>query len=129
MQALYPAEILNNEIRAKGVAFQSFVSGLASFINQYATPVALKNIGWKTYIIFCKSPLSLSLCMLITTVILHFVELLLLYLFAVETKGRSLEELDDIFESQHRVKKSLEKSTVVVKKGQGVTRVDDVAEI
>ena len=54
LQALYPAEILTNEVRAKGMAFQGFMSGCANFINLYATPVALNNIGWKTYIIFCK---------------------------------------------------------------------------
>jgi hypothetical protein len=40
---------LHNETRAKGMAFQSFVSGLASFINTYSTSVTLQNIGWKTY--------------------------------------------------------------------------------
>ena len=34
LQALYPAEILTNEMRAKGMAFQGFMSGVASFINQ-----------------------------------------------------------------------------------------------
>ena len=111
LQALYPAEILTNEMRAKGVALQSFVSGLATFINQYATPIALQNIGWKTYTIF---------------LILHFCELALLYFSAVETKGRSLEELDDIFNSPHPVKKSLEKTTVVLKKGEGVTKIAEI---
>ena len=54
LQALYPAEILGNEIRAKGVAFQAFTAGCATFINQYATPIALNRIRWKTYTIFCK---------------------------------------------------------------------------
>lgn len=54
LQALYPAEILTNEIRAKGMAFQGLMGSLASFINLYATPVALKNIGWRTYTIFRK---------------------------------------------------------------------------
>jgi MFS family permease len=58
LQALYPAEILTNETRAKGMAFQGFMGGIASFINQYATPVALKNIGWKTYSIFRVSLIS-----------------------------------------------------------------------
>ena len=52
LQALYPAEILSNDIRAQGMAFQGFLGGLAGFINTYATPVALQNIGWKTYTIF-----------------------------------------------------------------------------
>ena len=54
LQALYPAEILTNEMRAKGMALQSFLAGLASFINLYATPIALQNIDWKTYTIFCE---------------------------------------------------------------------------
>ena len=58
LQALYPAEILSSELRAKGVALQSFLSGCASFINQYATPIALKRIGWKTYTIFCKPTIN-----------------------------------------------------------------------
>jgi MFS family permease len=42
LQALHPAEILNNEIRTKGMAVQDFIAGLASFINTYATPVACR---------------------------------------------------------------------------------------
>jgi MFS family permease len=53
LQALYPAEILPNNIRAKGIAFQGIISGAANFVNFYATPTALKTIGWKMYTIFC----------------------------------------------------------------------------
>ena len=52
LQTLYPAEILPNDIRAQGFAFQGLVVGLASFINTYATPIALERIGWKTCTIF-----------------------------------------------------------------------------
>lgn len=55
LQNLYPAEVLPNNVRAKGMAFQGLMSGAANFINLYATPVALKNIGWKMYTIFRKS--------------------------------------------------------------------------
>lgn len=54
LQTLYPAEILPNDIRAQGFAFQELMNGLASFINTYATPVALERIGWRTYTIFRK---------------------------------------------------------------------------
>ena len=110
LQALYPAEVLNNKIRAKGMAAQSFISGIASFINTYATPVALKHIGWKTYTIF---------------LILHFVHLAFMYLFAVETKGRSLEELEEIFEDPRPVKRSLQKMEVVLGSGVGAKMMDD----
>ncbi|KAN0108754.1 general substrate transporter [Hyaloscypha variabilis] len=105
LQALYPAEILTNEMRAKGMAFQGFMGGVASFINQYATPVALKNIGWKTYTIF---------------LVLHFVQLVVMYLTVVETRGRSIEEIEEIFNDPHPVKRSLQKHEVVVRAGEGV---------
>jgi MFS family permease len=110
LQALYPAEVLNNEIRAKGMAAQGFIGGVASFINTYATPVALKNIRWKTYTIF---------------LVLHFVHLVLMYVFIVETKGRSLEELEEIFEDPKPVKRSLQKTEVVVGGGIGAKMADD----
>jgi MFS family permease len=55
LQNLYPAEILPNRVRAKGMAFQGLISSAANFINLYATPVALHNIGWHAYTIFRKS--------------------------------------------------------------------------
>ena len=47
-------------------------------------------------------------------VILHFLEWLAMYLTVVETKQRSLEELEDIFSHSKPVKKSLEKHQVVL---------------
>lgn len=59
LQVLYPAEILPNRVRAKGMAFQGLISSGANFINLYATQAGLRNIGWKMYTIFCeiKEPL------------------------------------------------------------------------
>lgn len=110
LQALYPAEILNNEIRAKGMAAKGFISGLAGFINTFGTSVALEQIGWKTYTIF---------------LVLHFTHLVAMYLSAVESKGRSLEELEDIFNDPKPVKRSLQRTTVIVTKGRGVKIEDD----
>ncbi|KAK1625215.1 general substrate transporter [Colletotrichum phormii] len=110
LQALYPAEILNNEIRAKGMGAKGFISGVASFINTYGTSVSIKHIGWKTYTIF---------------LVLHFVHLGLMYLSCVETKERTLEELEEIFSDEKPVKRSLQKTTVVVDRGLGVKIKDD----
>ena len=52
LQALYPVEVISFEIRAKGMAFQSFFVNAAGMLNQYAWPVAIKDIQWKTYPIF-----------------------------------------------------------------------------
>jgi len=38
----------------------------------------------------------------------------------VETKGRSLEELEEIFADPHPVKRSLEKHKIIVVEGKGV---------
>ncbi|KAK2063309.1 general substrate transporter [Colletotrichum caudatum] len=111
LQALYPAEILNNVIRAKGMGAKGFISGVASFINTYGTSVALKHIGWKTYTIF---------------LVLHFVHLGLMYAYCVETKERTLEELEEIFNDPRPVKKSLQKTWVVIGDGLGV-KVKDAA--
>ena len=52
LQALYPVEVLSYEMRAKGMAFCSLATNAGGLLGQFAWPVALKNIGWKTYLIF-----------------------------------------------------------------------------
>ena len=42
-QALYPVECLAFETRAKGMAFYNFWVNVASFFNQYVTPIGLGN--------------------------------------------------------------------------------------
>lgn len=110
LQALYPAEILNNEIRAKGMGFKGFLTGVSGFINTYGTSVSLKHIGWKTYTIF---------------LILHFIHNGLMWLSCVETKGRTLEEIDEIFNDPKPVKRSLQKTVIIADSGVGVIVKDD----
>ncbi|KAL6412944.1 putative sugar transporter [Ilyonectria robusta] len=105
LQCLYPTEVLRNDMRVKGMSAQGLLAGLAGFINMYATPVALANIGFWTLTIF---------------LVIHFVELLAMYLTVVETKGRSLEEIESIFLAPNPVKVSLQKKEVIVRRGVGV---------
>jgi MFS family permease len=105
LQALYPAEILPTDIRAKGIAVDKFVAAIASFINLYLTPIALKNIGWKAYTIF---------------LVLHIVHWFMMHQVTVETKGRSLEEIEEIFNDHKPVKRSKQFAKVVVAQGVGV---------
>ncbi|KAJ5665445.1 general substrate transporter [Penicillium maclennaniae] len=112
LQALYPAEILPNTIRAKGVAFQGVISGAANFINFYATPTALQNIGWRMYTIF---------------LVFHFLEFALMFFTLPETKGRSIEELNYVFNSRNPVKESLRRTTVLVHEGEGVKGISEVS--
>ncbi|KAH8883737.1 lactose permease [Thozetella sp. PMI_491] len=110
LQALYPAEILPNDIRAKGIAADKFVAAIFSFINLYLTPIALKNIGWKAYTIF---------------LVLHVVHWFMMYQVTVETKGRSLEEIEEIFNDRRPVKRSKQFTKVVVSSGVGVKAAED----
>jgi predicted MFS family arabinose efflux permease len=103
LQALYPVEVLSFEMRAKGMAFSQFSLQVAMLINQFAYPVALKNIGWRLYIVFaCWCP----------------VQAFVVWLFIPETKNRTLEEIDDIFSAPNPRNASLMKKKLAVD-GQG----------
>ncbi|KAE8415098.1 general substrate transporter [Aspergillus pseudocaelatus] len=109
LQSLYPAEILPSRVRAKGMAFQNVVYGGSNFINMYATPTGMDNIGWRMYIIF---------------LVLHFLEYIFMFFTLPETKGRTIEELEELFLERNPVKASLKKKEVVVREGMGVKEVD-----
>ncbi|CAG8973099.1 hypothetical protein HYALB_00007576 [Hymenoscyphus albidus] len=94
LQALYPVEVLSFEMRAKGMGFSGFAVAAAGLLNQFAWPVALKNIGWHTYIIFT---------------IWCGIQAVVVFFFIPETKNRTLEELDEIFNSKNPVKASIAK--------------------
>ncbi len=51
-QALYPAEVLAYNARAKGLAMSGLWLNIVSFINTYAAPVGITNSGWKFYILY-----------------------------------------------------------------------------
>jgi MFS family permease len=92
LQALYPVEVLSFEMRAKGMGFSAFAVNAGGMLNQFAWPISLKHIGWHTYIVF---------------IIWDAVQFVIFYFFMPETKNRTLEELDSIFESNNPVKTSL----------------------
>ena len=46
LQAVTTVENLDTNIRAKGLAAGGFLSGCMGFINQFAGPIALANIGY-----------------------------------------------------------------------------------
>lgn len=69
LQALYPVEVLSFEMRAKGMAFSSLSVSVGGLLNQFAWPVSLKAIGWKTYIIFSKQKESPRIVTLYLTIL------------------------------------------------------------
>ena len=52
LQALYPVEVHSFEMRAKGMGFSGFAVAAAGLLNQFAWPISMDKIGWRTYIIF-----------------------------------------------------------------------------
>lgn len=45
LQGIIPAEALDTNLRAKGLAASNMIVGLFGFVNQFAGPIALKNIN------------------------------------------------------------------------------------
>ncbi|RPA83703.1 hexose transporter protein [Ascobolus immersus RN42] len=81
----YTVEILPFEIRARGMAVMFMFVNLALFFNNYVNPVALENIEWKYYIVYC--------CWLA-------IELVIVYFFFVETRYTPLEEIAKYFDGE-----------------------------
>ncbi|KAF2502955.1 general substrate transporter [Lophium mytilinum] len=79
---VYAAEIWPTAIRPKGIAL-AFAAYFVGAIT-YTTPaaVAFKNIGWKFYLVWIG-------CNVVSTIVIYF--------YLPESKGRSMEEMGDLF--------------------------------
>lgn len=86
LQQLYAVECLDYEQRAKGIAFVTMMVSAASLVNLFASPIALEKIGWKTYGIW------IATCGL---------QCIFFYFFMVETRGRTLEEMNYVFQQKN----------------------------
>jgi MFS family permease len=80
----YPSEIFPSKIRAKAVSLSTASNWAWNTILAFAVPPLLEHINWKMYMIFG------------TFNGLAFIHM---FLAAPETKGRTLEEMDDVFDS------------------------------
>ncbi|EHA51908.1 lactose permease [Pyricularia oryzae 70-15] len=94
LQSMYIAETLPTETRAKGTAIGSLASACASTVLQYSAGPAFESISYYYYIVF---------------VFWDLFEGVIIYFFWPETKDRTLEELEEVFQAPNPVKKSLEK--------------------
>ncbi|KAJ4168512.1 hypothetical protein NW754_010425 [Fusarium falciforme] len=88
--------------RAKGVVVAQAIGYAFSFLNLYTAPLALEKIGWKYYAINGSWNCGI---------------LIVVYWLFVETKGRTLEEIDELFDGMvytggviigHRAARALE---------------------
>jgi MFS family permease len=80
---LYPAEIFPYRTRSRGMALAVSSNWLSNFAVGLWTPPLLQAIGWGTYLFYAAW---------------NLVALFVVWMWFVETKGRSLEEIDDIFQ-------------------------------
>lgn len=79
----YPAEILPSKIRARGVGITTAANWCWNCALAFAVPGLLWTINWKMYMIFAAFNL------------IAFVHI---FLGAPETKGKTLEEMDEVFD-------------------------------
>lgn len=91
MQPIYPSEVASNLIRSKAQFVLNVTSGVAQFVNQFAAPKAMQNIRYWFYVFY---------------VFFDIFEFVIIYFFFVETKGKTLEELEAVFEAPNPRKAS-----------------------
>lgn len=80
----YPAEIFPSRIRAKAVSLTTATNWFWNCLLAFAVPPLLWTINWKMYMMFAGFNL------------LAFIHI---FLTAPETKGKTLEEMDEVFDS------------------------------
>jgi len=82
---LYVVEILPYSIRTKGIALFWLLTGAAGAFNTYVNPLGIDAFAWKFYGFY---------------VAWIAVEFLVVYLFFIETKGPSLEQIALLFDGE-----------------------------
>ncbi|KAK3393329.1 general substrate transporter [Podospora didyma] len=115
LQGAIPTEALETTTRAKGLAASGFIVSAVSFINQFAGPIALGNIGYKYIYVF---------------VAWDIVEALLWFLFGVESQGRTLEQLEWVYQQPNPVKASLKVDKIIIQDdGRVIEKVEGAADL
>lgn len=102
---LYPPEVFSYSIRANGLAFTTLALNLLACVFVFIMPIGLDNIGWKMYMVNGSWDIVIAV---------------LIAVFWVETKGKTLEEIDALFEGE---KHSSVPDVEQVRKGQATLDV------
>lgn len=82
---VYPAEIFPVEVRALGNAITTFSNWFVNLIFAQFTPIALTRIGFAYFYVFF---------------VFNIIAMLCYWFFYPETKGRTLEQMDEVFGDQ-----------------------------
>ena len=88
VMVLYPVEVLSFEMRAKGLALSGLVVNAAGLLNEFAWPVALACLRWKTYII-------LAFWCLFQAVVM--------YVLIPETRGRTVSRFYSYSDDEKKI--------------------------
>ncbi|KAL8278128.1 hypothetical protein RQP46_009452 [Phenoliferia psychrophenolica] len=83
MTWLYPSEINSLRVRTPATGISTAGNWIFNFLVVLVTPIAFDTIGYYTYAVFA---------------VINAIMVPAVYFFLPETAGRSLEEIDDIFE-------------------------------
>ncbi|KAI1077284.1 lactose permease [Whalleya microplaca] len=110
LQTLYAVECLENRTRAKGSGVNYLFLNIAMVVNTYGISVGMEAIGWKLYLVY------------IGWIV---VEIVVIYFFFVETAGKTLEELGEIFEAKNPRKASTMKVRMDIDSSGRVVGIDD----
>ncbi|KAF8850107.1 general substrate transporter [Acephala macrosclerotiorum] len=109
LQTLYAVECLENRTRAKGSGLNFLFLNIAMVVNTYGISVGIAKIGWKLYLVYIA-----WIC----------IEIVTIYFFFVETAGKTLEEMSDIFNANNPRKESTKKTRVDFDEQGNVVHVD-----
>lgn len=106
----YPAELYSLKVRGKAVSLATATNWLFNFSLAWAVPPGLASIAWKTYFIFGT---------------FNFAGFIHVFFMYPETVGRTLEEIEEIFQQGHvftawKIGKDVGKKTLeeVVQRGR-----------
>ncbi|GKT44506.1 high-affinity glucose transporter [Colletotrichum spaethianum] len=111
---VYPAEIFPVEVRALGNAITTFTNWTVNLIFAQISPEALTAIGFRYFYVFF---------------VLNLIGMLCYIFFYPETKGRTLEQMDELFGDQlvpHAMQDSVGAAAAVSKDKKLVEQLDHV---
>lgn len=99
----YPTEIFPYSLRSKGLTVELLTVYGSLIILSFVNPIALDNIGWHYYIVFC---VLLSIFLPVT------------YFLFPETKGYSLEEIAEVFDGPSAMRHAQNSAAVRASKAE-----------
>ncbi|KAJ5908984.1 MFS sugar transporter-like protein [Penicillium taxi] len=111
LSVMYPPEVLHYSIRASGMGIYTFMASGFGLLATFAFPIGLEKIGWKIYMI---------------NGVWDVIELLFVAFFWIETKGKTLEQINELIDGVRRTPDSayLEKTAGAYIEGQEVVETE-----